>query len=429
MTHPRGWAHLGLVVLLFGGLVSPPAGARPLRTLDLTVDEGRVWRGPTIDRAAGDACGSHNCWTYGLKVPGGGLRLRVAVDHPDHHDRFTIELRDPRGEVAARGAHGMLETREVAVGGPRGGIWTVDVIAEDVEDSDFKMRAILESEPPGPARGKLAPPNLRAEPGFDFSFTAPAGSNYLGSSATPVSISCHPDEVAEDQAIRCLRFSFGYQNAGPGPIDLRFDPLTDLATGTTSVRQRIFIGDDTPTDYSDNDFKEQPAGSATYHKIHGHFHYDAVFQARVFEVTDLKRGETEAFADAEKRGACAHDYVMVDFPRFYQDIAGTADSGSDCSFAFTNPTSTNMRIGLSRGWADIYTAELSDNYVDFLTGEGLFLVRVWADPDDHIRETNERDNVAYSLIRIEGDTVTLLERARGAAPWDPKRVLLSGLGD
>ena len=98
-------------------------------------------------------------------------------------------------------------------------------------------------------------------------------------------------------------------------------------------------------------------------------------------------------------------------------------------FGFTDPTSTNMRIGLSRGWADIYTAELSDNYVSFGAGDGLYLVRVWADPDDHIVETNERDNVAYSLIRVEGDAVELLERARGTSPWDPDRVVLRGLGD
>ena len=416
-----------LVVLALSAFAPTAAGGSA--TLELDIGRGRVWAGPHVDRAAGTSCGGSNCWTYKLNVPRGGARLRVGVDHPDHHDRFTLEVEDPSSQIAIK-RHGFLETPEAVIGSPQAGTWIVRVIAEDVTRSPFRVRAIVEKTPPGPPPGRIAAPNLRPEPGFDFSFTAPLGSNYVGEAGVPVSVSCHADEIAEDLAVRCLRFSFGYHNAGAGPLDLRFDPLTDLATGTTKVRQRIYVGDRTPGNYSDNDFVEQPAGTATYHKVHGHFHYDAVFQAQVLRVLDMRKGAAQEIGVAEKRGACAHDWVLVDFARFYQDTAGTADSGTDCSFGFTDPRSTRMRIGLSRGWADIYTAELSDNYANFgLTDEGLFLIRVWADPDDHIRETNEKDNLAYSLIRVQGDEVRLLERGHGLGPWDRDRTEVTGLGD
>ena len=417
-----------LVVIAVASLAPRATGAGA--PVELQPGRGRVWSGPYIERASGGSCGSQNCWTYRVEVERSGDRLRVGVDHPDHHDRFTIELEDPTGQRVATRQHGFLETPEIVVGSPGAGTWVVRVIAQDVTRSPFRVRAILETAPPGPPPGRIAAPNLRPEPGFDFSFTAPLGSNYAGGAGVPVSVSCHADEVVEDLAVRCLRLSFGYQNAGDGPMDLRFDPLTDLATGTTKVRQRIYIGDRTPGNYSDNDFVEQPAGTATYHKIHGHFHYDAVFQAQVLRVLDMEKGATQEIGVAEKRGACAHDWVLVDFARFYQDTAGTADSGTDCSFGFTDPRSTDMRIGLSRGWADIYTAELSDNYATFgLTDEGLFLIRVWADPDDRIRESNEKDNLAYSLIRVRGDDVRLLERGHGLGPWDENRRVVKGLGD
>jgi hypothetical protein len=410
--------------------VAPSGAAKERPTFALGTGEGRVWSGPFVRSASGSGCAAgNNCWTYALELEGGGLRLRVGIDHPDHHDEFALELHDPTGRTVASRSHTFLETPEIIVGEPAKGVWELAVIAQDVEASSFTLRAKLEDEVPGPQPGRMAPPNLRAEPGFDFSFAAPLGSNYLGGAPTPASVSCHPDEVVEDLVVRCLRFSFGYQNAGAGPLDLHFDPLTDAASTTTNVTQRVYVGDGSAADYSDNRFDEHAAGTATYHEVHGHFHYDAVFQAHVLRVTDRDRGETEEIGAAAKRGACAHDWVLVDFERFYQDTAGTADSGSDCNFGFTNPTSTDMRIGLSRGWADIYTAELSDNYVSFGAGDGLYLVRVWADPDDHIVETNERDNVAYSLIRVQGDTVELLERARGTSPWDPDRVVLRGLGD
>jgi hypothetical protein len=426
MRFRRYGAWIVAVTVLAGAQVAT-ARDHDANAIRLTRGKAVFIDGPHIVRASGRTCGSPNCHAYRLDIAPGGWRLRIGIDHVDHHDEFALQLLDPSGSEVAYAGHGYLETSEILYPGPQPGTWTLNVIANNVTDSSYELRAKLEMDPPAITSNVETLPNLRPEPGFDFAFDTPAGSNY-SATGTP-RISCHPDEMAEDVVVRCLRFSFGYQNAGDGPLDLRFEVLSDPATIGAEVRQRIYRGDRTVFNYDDNKYRERPAGTATYHKIHGHYHYDAVFQAQVFKVDDLEEGRVTRIGEAAKRGACAHDYVLVDFHRFYQDMAGTADSGSDCNFLFTNPTSTRMRIGLSRGWADIYTAELSDNYADFgLNPDGLYLVRVWADPDDHIAETNERDNLAYSLIRIEGDRVRLLERGTGAGPWDKRSKVIRGLG-
>lgn len=385
----------------------------------LSVGEAAFWEGTAV----GDVT------TYELRLEGGGYRLRVAIDHPGTTNAFSLRLRDPDGRnvpVPGSGIEGFAMD-------PAPGVWTVEVVRRDSEAGPFRVRAKLEREPRPPRRPYRLLPNLRAEPAYDFTFSYPEAACALVSdcSAMPAPLPpfCAPDETAEDQAVRCLRFSFGYQNAGPGPMDLRFGEF-DPVTRRVDVRQRILLADRTPLSYTDNDFVERDAASATYHEVHGHFHYDNVFGAQLYRVVDEETGEMEPVAEVAKRGACAHDIAFVDFDHFFQDLQHVADSGTDCNFTFTNPTSPAIRIGLSAGWGDIYTAGLSDNYVDFgLNGDGLYVLQVQADVGNTIDESDEKDNFGYSLIRVGTTSVELLERGRGKSPWDPGKVVVRGLGD
>ncbi|HEX2058655.1 MAG TPA: hypothetical protein VHI71_09820 [Actinomycetota bacterium] len=402
------------VVALFGGSgVAASPGPR-----SLGVGEAMFWEG----MAAAESV------AYELELEGGGHRLRAAVDHAGTTDSFSIALQDPRGRTVATGDD------EAFVAEPVGGTWQVVVTRENEAAGRFRVRAKLEREPRPPRKPVPLLPNLRAEPAYDFTFSyvgAACGlfSNCGDVAPVPVPPFCAPDETAEDAAVRCLRFSFGYQNAGRGPMDLRFGTF-DPVTRSVPVRQRIYLADATPERYTDNDHVEQDAATATYHEVHGHFHYDDVFGAQLLRVVDEERGVMEPVADVAKRGACAHDVAFVDFERFFQDPQGLADSGSDCSFTFTDPTSPAVRIGLSAGWGDIYPAGLSDNYVDFgLNGDGLYVLQVKADVDGTIAESNERDNFGYSLIEVSGLEVELLERGRGRSPWDPRKIVVRGLGD
>ena len=409
-------ALVGAASLVVGSFVVPGA-AKQLEKVTLTPGEHVFWSG-----------GGPNS-SYRVELPQRGYRLRVAVDDGDFDiaSAFTVELVDPDGRAQARGGY------EVFVYDPEPGTWRINVSPRTDDAKSFRLRAKLEVRPKRVDETRLMKPNLRPEPGYDFTFSWAEGmcATFTGNSAcepdaVPVPPSCAADETAEDHAARCLRFSMGYQNAGLGPVDLHFGDL-DLVSGTVDVTQWIYRAD-LSEDWSDNKHIEVPAGTATYHKTHGHYHYNNIFGAELF-AADPKRKTLEPLGPVAKRGACAHDYVFVDFERFYQARQNSADSGTDCSFLFTRPN-VPARIGLSPGWADIYTAELSDNYVDFgINLDGYYVLRFYSDIDDTIEESNEHDNVAYSYIRVSGFDVELIERGRGKDPWDPNKVILRGLGD
>lgn len=402
-----------LTVALSAAVSLLPAHASGPREPGMRPGESRFWAGT-----------SEESREYWLPVASGGARLRVAVDDAATDNPFDIRVIAPDGTLAASADH------EAFVNEPEPGIWEIRVVG-GADAGPFRVRAKLERKPRIKA-GVPMLPNLRAEPGYDFTFSYPEANCWLlglGCSGAPVPPFCAPDETVEDLAVRCLRFSFGYQNAGDGALDLRFGDF-DPVTRSVPVRQRVYLSDDTPFDYSDNEFVDRDSGTATYHEVHGHFHYDNVFGAQLLKVVDEETGALEPVAEVAKRGACAHDVAFVDFDRFFQEPQHMADSGTDCNFAFTNPTSPAIRIGLSAGWGDIYTAGLSDNYVDFgLNDDGLYVLQVQADVDGTIDETNERDNFGYSLIEVSALSVELIERGRGRSPWDPNKVVVEGLGD
>jgi hypothetical protein len=82
-------------------------------------------------------------------------------------------------------------------------------------------------------------------------------------------------------------------------------------------------------------------------------------------------------------------------------------------------------MGISPGWADVYTWDLPDQYVDFgKGGEGAFVIRATVDPPNTVLETREDDNQGYALVRVANGEVELLERGMGASPWDPRKEVL-----
>lgn len=410
-------AFLGTACVVLVSLALP-GSAKPLEKVFLEPGDHVFWSG----RGANGS--------YRLELGKGGDRLRVAVDDGDLEiaSAFTVEVVAPDGRAMARGGY------EVFVSDPQPGTWLVNVLPRTDEAESYRMRAKLEVWPKRVDETRLMKPNLRPEPGYDFTFSwaEEMCDGWTENSAcepdSPVAVppSCAADETGEDHAARCLRFSMGYQNAGLGPVDLHFGDL-DLVSGTVGVTQWVYR-DDLSEEWWDNKYIEVPAGTASYHKTHGHYHYDNIFGAKLF-AADPESKRLEPLGDVAKRGACAHDYVFVDFERFFQARQNSADSGNDCSFLFTEPN-VRARIGLSPGWADIYTADLSDNYVDFgINLDGYYVLRFYSDIDKTIEESNERDNVAYSYIKVAGFDVELLERGRGRDPWDPDKVILRGLGD
>jgi hypothetical protein len=80
---------------------------------------------------------------------------------------------------------------------------------------------------------------------------------------------------------------------------------------------------------------------------------------------------------------------------------------------------------LNRGWTDVYGWYLPGQYVEFGdNGDGEYVVRFEVDAGDTIKETNERDNVAYTWLTVNGKDIGILERGRGESPWDPQKQIV-----
>jgi hypothetical protein len=94
----------------------------------------------------------------------------------------------------------------------------------------------------------------------------------------------------------------------------------------------------------------------------------------------------------------------------------------------TAGTAGRRRRGRARvGWGDVYEWNGSRQYAGFpvdVAGRpvpGDYVLVGTADPDQLIRETDERDNSSYAVFTVTSDRVVLRERGYGLGPHDPHR--------
>ena len=396
------------------GPLAAGAAERPRLVGSLRLGEAVFWDGARVKGyeappvMAPDPCEQGQCWSYSLRLEEAGYRLRVGIDVPMRDDEFHYEVLDPSGRRLASDFNGNQYNTEAFVAQPKAGIWTINVSTSDATDSAFRMRAKLEAKPRKETSLRLTPPNLRVIPPFEFGFVAPA--NPLNGSWPPddlnpplqvgplAPVSCAADEMAEDGAVRCLRFSAGPTNAGEGPFHL-------LLGGDGKVEQRVYR--------ADGSYFDRPAGEHEFHKTHAHNHYKDVLTYRLFKVSDRKRGGLEEVGRGVKSGFCPADQAFAEWRSFAQ------------AAAYSTPGDCSSTMGLSTGWGDVYRWQRPGQYVEFGdNSDGLYVVRATADIKGNVLESDESDNSGYALIRITGSEVEILERGRGLHPWDRSKTVL-----
>jgi hypothetical protein len=399
-TSPCSRAAFGLrlVLVLLFLLIPLRALASGAGVPELRPGRSTFWNGPHVDSSTGTTCGEAECWTFRFKVGNGGERVRVGFDHPELMDVFDVEVYEPDGtRVGSFTPRDDLYSVE-GIYGPRPGVWRVVVRAESVTDSAFRVRVKLEKREPSPGQGKEPVlPNLQILPPHDASFMTP-----LTIGATPQSIGvnlvaggCHAEEHAEDGAVRCLRFSYGVRNTGQGPMDLFLGEGNQLERELFQLVHR-----------ADGTTFERAAGIARYHKTHVHFHHHNAIGLRLYKVTNRRAGKLEPASAQRMKGFAHRNELLRDWERFY-------------------PTPTMLGFGLLPGWSDIYEWDRPGNYIDFgLNGDGYYVVRMWADPVKGILESNERDNLGYTYLKVTLNEVELLEAGRGTDPWDPCKIVV-----
>lgn len=184
---------------------------------------------------------------------------------------------------------------------------------------------------------------------------------------------------------RHLRLSNGTPNDGLGKLYLYgvFPPNGD---GTQDVRQRIYR--------SDGSFYDRPSGRFIFHAEHDHIHLEDWCIYRLRSVNqDGSPGPI--VAEGEKTSFCIMDLAI-----FNRDNPNFDSDGQFLSCASTVQ-------GISAGWVDIYHKELEGQYID-ITGlpDGEYWLEAEADPDNHIYEADETNNINRVLVNV-GDGATV----------------------
>lgn len=384
------------IALVAGTLTAPARGAQTIR---LEPGQARFWTGPHIDEAsASQGCDDSSCFTYEVEVTGDAYRLRIGLDHAEVGDAFSFQVVDPAGQASNVNLGTGLYSGESLHLDPAEGTWRVEVHADSVTDSSFRMRAKLEARAPslGTKKGPVLP-NLQVLPPHEATFLMPVTNGSQGDPPQGApGDSCHPEERAQDGAVRCLRFAFGVRNTGRGPMHLFYEggppqphPLT----------QRVHRADGS---YFDHD-----AGMAVWHESHAHYHHGDAVAVQLFAVTDRDKGTLEPAGPKHNKGFAHRNELLREWRRFYPVWSG------------------DLGFGLVPGWADIYEWDRPGNYVDFVAnGDGYYVVRMWADPVNGILESNDRDNTGYTYFQVTGTDVELIEAGRGKHPWDPCKIVV-----
>ena len=389
-----------LVAAALFGISTPAVPAGPVVVARLTPDSSAFWKGDSPLRPAESPLPKcTTCSDFAIELRGEGEHLRVALDTTGER-RFSLELFDAKGASVARasGPYSM----EAYVVEPDPGVYFVRAKGGPAR---FRMRAKLERRISTPAGAGALLPNLQLIPPYQFTFDSSLDSPVEGRDAT----SCNAYEQAEYAAKRCLRFSLGPKNVGPGPLMLRFDadPVTGLV-GRGDVTQLIL--------HANGDESERPGGTSVYHKTHAHYHHNGFGTLELLRVLDPAAGTLVPAGSGPKQGFCMLDFMIADWASFANDPANSVRQ--DCGVA--DPT--GVQLGLGTGWGDIYVYGLDGNYVEFGENtDGLYVVRSIADAFNDVLETDESDNQGYAYIKVSGNNIKVLERGHGSSPWDPAK--------
>jgi len=415
-----------------GGANLPATDAVAVLRLGGSVDRSfAFWRGGLIGNklehsmpaglGALSSCSNSPCFIHTVRVESpGAARLRIALDSARRSDEFFTTITLPGGQTRS-GTNGNAFNIEFFIEDPDVGDYTILVRPSSAENNFFSMRAKLEATLPTrtPDAQGLIPPDLRPTPPYELNFHAPINplnglfppddTNPPASAAGVSPVSCAADETADDQVVRCLRFSFGLANAGQGNFDVRWNG-GGFAGGEAPMFQCVERDGQEPL--------ARPAGFSEFHTTHGHTHYKDLIQADLFRVTDPEAGTMEPVGDGKKLGYSPADQGFARWFSFEQAEHRTSGNAGNCA-------GTSERLGMSPGWGDVYRYQRPGNFVDFgISPDGLYVIRLAIDPLNNVLESDETNNVSYTYVRVSLQDVEVLEHGRGASPWDPSKEIL-----
>ena len=469
---------IGLITLAIAGAGTGDAAAAPVGTLGEA--QSVFWSGPQVGSARVDVpalCGLEGqCYRYSVYVSATHASvLRVALRTADDSNGWEVVLYDPLGMQAADGStytlHGVAEDFDVEdwVHHPMAGMWTVEVVPNNVKDGTFTMRAAVDPRVIWPAsnpnivttrtaaairacRGHRArcsqhrairtttaprtgvfdvPPDLAADAPWHLTFEQPTpmvvveSGNFLAlagmhdSSASvadqPV-YDCLPEETVQQGAHHCLRFTSGFANLGPGRFEVFGSSTTPVAVNGGPLYQNVYRSNGTSF--------TRPAGAFSFHQIHAHYHVLGI--ARFQLLPAIAPGRLGPPSDVLKEGFCLGDIKMYNWFSWAQSEVSPS-SPDNCEPGLGSDGLWRFYEGIDPGWEDSYKWQTSGQFVNFGNSpDGYYLLRVTVNPYGYILEADsghDTNDVAYTYFRVTGNDIHVIERGHGESPWDPRKIV------
>lgn len=169
-----------------------------------------------------------------------------------------------------------------------------------------------------------------------------------------------------------LRLSTATPNIGAGPLELRG------SSTTPGVYQRVYR--------SDGSYFERFAGNFTFHPGHGHLHFDNWINLHLRAVL-TNNGVGGIVASGDKTS-----FSIFDLTRYDANLPGSPSSPAYFG---------GLVQGMSVGWADVYSANLPDQWIDVTdVPSGRYWLEAIVDPANNILESNETNNSSRILIDL-----------------------------
>lgn len=170
---------------------------------------------------------------------------------------------------------------------------------------------------------------------------------------------------------KLLRFPTAIGNAGPGHLQVRGKAVGDITEATQEI-----------IDDAGNILDRKDVGTFELHPDHGHFHVSHV--ARY----ELRRGSHTGplVQNGKKISFCMEDSIKI------------RDDAGDSRIPSCSPTMQ----GVTRGYADVYSANLPEQTFDMENlGSDVYAIVITLDPLQKFLETNRNNNVAWVTFRYD----------------------------
>jgi hypothetical protein len=183
-----------------------------------------------------------------------------------------------------------------------------------------------------------------------------------------------------------LRMENRIVNVGAGPVEFFGQRVSatemtarQVIANTAGLRQRFVTG-------AELYFKSVPSRGGSYWK----FQHAAQFE---LWAVDLLARRTQRVRVGPKLDYCLRDLRRV---RFGPTVRRERRFGG-CN---QRAGKREVTLGTSPGWADVYPSTYPDNWIDVTGLIGCFAVVHRVDPEHHVLEANDANNVSSKIVRL-----------------------------